>query len=365
MLWYLVGILGLLICWIFCFSSCVDSLKIKNKETTRKKINYTLPSDSIEFSYCTSSWKKSSFNYSENQYGQNVYRDKNNHLMYASINSLNELHTFDFQTNKHSYSKEITDENIDAYLIENERFNLIYENNLIVKDFKLRTLDSFIFNLPKIIQQNGIDFSMENKSNLFKVNNYFVLMYFVVDHRKVYRNSKLLFYYFNKDTAFFNNRMCKELENSFQYFRYPAVCSDGKFLIHSPRVLNCISKSNEIKTCLHKKIHLKDNYYLKIKPEDQYEMSRLKKYRFSTYYNKEILFLDGNYYLLQEFPSKITYFKEIPTYKHSLRLQKYNNNLEKIKSIIIKDNVYQTLFIEGNYFYVINFNLNKCYKYEI
>lgn len=356
---------GLLLFLIVLFTRCEDSeVKIKKSNIQKNDLKFATPTDSVVFNYNSKSWKKSNYEYIENLYGQNIFRDLNNHIIYASINSLNELHTFDFNTNKHHYSKQITKNKIDAFLIENDCINILVDNNLIVKDFKLRTIDSFAFKTPIIKLENGIDFSLENKSNLFKVNNYYVIMYYIVDHN-IYRNSKKLFYYFNRDTSFFNNQMCDELEHSFQYFRYPAICSDGGYLIHSPRVLNCISKSNESKTLIHKNISTNNNIYLKINHEDQYEISKLKKYRFRTYYNKELLWDKTNYYLIQEFPSNITYVKNIPTYKHSLKLIKFDSRLKRIKSIVIKDNVYNALLINEGMLYLFNFKKNRYYRYEI
>lgn len=357
---------GLLLFLIFLFTGCDGSQeKTKKNKIQNIELTFATPVDSVRFDYNVKSVKKSNFEYIENLNGQHVFRDAKKHIIYATINSLNELHTFDFTTNKHHYSNQITKKKIDAFLIENNCVNILAGNYLYVKDFSLKTIDSFAFKSPNIKQEHGIDFSIENRSNLYKVNNLYVLMYYIVDKNNVYRNSKKLFYYFNRDTSFFNNKMCNELENSFQYFRYPAISGDGKYLIHSPRVLNCISKSNNVSTIIHKKISSNDNVYLKINHDDQYEISKLKKYRFNTYYNKEILCSNENYFLLQEFPSKITYTRNIPTYKHSLKIIKYDNQLNELNSILIKDNLYNAMLVDGNFLYVFNLKKNKYYIYEI
>ncbi|MCO5259607.1 MAG: hypothetical protein M9916_05640 [Crocinitomicaceae bacterium] len=355
--------ISFLLILMYSLLGCNSNSNQRIKESD--KITYLHPVDSISFTYQSSSWKGNSSNYTENQYGQNMFIDSNNNFKYVSINSRNEIHVFDFGTNQHSYSEPITSSNLEAWLIDSNLIYLLYNDTLHIKDYDLNTIDAFAYKKPKIKLPHGIDFSVENNNSLFKVNDYYVLMYYVVDKNEWYRNTKYLFYYFNQDTSFFSNKVCEELETSFQYFRYPVIASDGFFLYHAPRVLNCISKSNELKTQNHSIIDNLKNNYLSLKHIDQYQISKLKKYRFSTDYNKEVFITTDYVYLLKEFPIDIHVENNIQIYNHNLELIKFDKNLKKISSYYIKDNVYYYAFMKEKKMYLFNFKKNKYYVYEI
>lgn len=207
-----------------------------------------------------------------------------------------------------------------------------------------------------------------NKFNLFKIKDYYVVMYYVVDkgvNNDLYRNTKKKFYYFNHDTAFFANKGCEHMDTTFQYFRYPAVFSDLEFIYHSPRVMNCISKSNEVKTLINSPIDTIHSNYLSIKIDDQYQISKLKKYRFSTDYNKEIIG-SGNYiYLLKEYAHEIFYQNNVRNYNRKIKVVKFDKDLNITSNYYINNNSYSVSYMKNNRLYLFNFKTNKCLIYEV
>lgn len=343
---------------------CKSSEKSKSNE-----INFNNPIDSIEFNYLSETLKKTNINYSENLYGDIVLKDSSNKFKYYSINSDNQLHIFDFSTNIHYYSKKICNYDIKGYMIDSSHIYLLYNDFFYIKDFNLNTLDSFKYPKPKINKKHDFDFSIENTSNIFKLKNYFVIMYYEVDNiskgQDLYKNTDKLFYFFNKDTSFFNGNNCNINDTTFQYFRYPAVASDGNYLYHAPRVMNCISKTNNISTIINSKIVTKKGNYLTCSFNDQFEISKLKKYRFSTDYNRNII-TDGDYvYLFTEIPLRIYEEQNVKKYDRILKLTKYNKNLKLMKTYFIKNKNYNYPFISNNKLYIINFDLNKIFIHGI
>lgn len=340
-----------------------------DNEVSKNILTYISPIDSTEFNYSSASRKDNHNDFSEIRFGQNLYLTSDKQMFYASINSDNELHTFNFKTTEHTYSKPICSSKIDAFKIDSSEIYLLYDSVFYVKDYQLNTLDSFVYTHPKIDQKHAIDFSSENNSNLFKIKNYFVLMYYVVDEKpdntNVYKNTEYLFYYFNRDTSFFASKGCPELATTFQYFRYPAVASDGEFLYHTPRVINCISKSDEHKTWINSPINKLKNNYLSINPEDQYQISKLKRYRFSTDYNRDLILTKNNIYLIKEIPSKIYYEQNVRMYETVLELKKFDKQLNLIKTTYIKDKIYSYALIKEGKLLLFNFYKNKYYTYEI
>jgi hypothetical protein len=360
-------LIGLLFTPIFIFLSCKEGSH--ESESSDQNLTYLAPVDSVDFAYSSPSWKRNTSNYLENRYGQNLYLTSDKKFLYASINSDNELHAFNSKTNEHTYSKQICSGRIDAFKIDSSLMYLLYNNMFYVKDHQLKTIDSFVYTPPVINQKHSIDFSIENNSNLFKIKNYFVLLYYVVDEKpddtEIYRNTEYLFYFFNRDTAFFANKQCQELSSSFQYFRYPVVASNDEYLYHTPRVMNCISKSSENKTLIHALIDTVKSNYLAIKPNDQYEISRLKKYRFSSDYNRDILLSNNCIYLIKEIPAKIYYKDNVRMYETVLELKKFDKQFNLVKSTYIKDHIYSYALIEGNKLLLFNFFKNKYFTYEI
>ncbi|WP_457618657.1 hypothetical protein [Lutibacter sp.] len=357
--------IGLLLILFFTLNSCTEKGKENSFKTKVSSIKYLTPIDSVDFVYKSPSWKGDSVNYYDNRYGYSLFLNMNNTFELVSINSNNELHRFNFKSNLHSYSKPICKNEILAFSIDSNYLSLLYNDTLYVKDFQLKNIDKFPFPKPNIQREHGIDFSIENNSNLFKINNYYVIMYYIVDEKGEYRSTKYLFYYFNKEEAFFSNKMCEELEKSFQYFRYPAIVTDNNFIYHAPRIMNCISKSNSSSTVKHNRIDEKKDGYLKLNPEDQYQISKLKKYRFTSFYNKCIMSSGENIYLLREFLYNSYFEKGVKKYNHDIELIVFNKNLEKQKSYFIKDNAYSFTFIKNNKLYFFNLNKNKYYSYEI
>ena len=348
----------------------IFSIQIGCKEKAENdQRSYLTPIDSLNFNYTSDSWRGDRSDYLEYRFGRNMFNDSNKTFLYISIDSDNRLHTFNFNTNTHTYSKQICNSKIDAFKIDRSFIYLLYDSIFYVKDYQLNTIDSFVYNPPNISQKHDIDFSVENNSNLFKIKDYFVLMYYVIDEKpdgtNIYRNTDSLFYYFNRDTAFFANKTCPEADTTFQYFRYPVVANDFEYLYHTPRVMNCISKSIELKTLINTSIDTLKNNYLTLKHEDQYEISKLKTYRFSTHYNRDIIASKNYIYLIKEIPSKIYYVNNVRTYDHLLELKKFDKHLNIINTFYIKDKVYSYAFIEGNKLYLFNFNKSKCLKYEI
>ncbi|MDR0801172.1 hypothetical protein [Fluviicola sp.] len=359
------GLLALLIA--IALTACKENGESNNKGAI-SGIPYISAIDSVSFNYQSPSWKGGGHDYSDDQFGRYISVDSNNHFRYISINSYNELHTYDFSTHVHTYSRPVCKAKIEAFKIDSSLIYLLYNDTLFVKDFQLNTVDSFTYKRPNILQKHGIDYDSENSSNLFKVNNYYVLMYFVVykigDHEE-YRNSKYLFHYFNKDTSFFANKVCNELDTSSIYFRYPAVTSDGQFLYHAPRMKNCISKSNELKTLLHVSIDKTKNNYLPFHHGDQFQISVLKKLRFSSDYNKDILISGNHVILLREFLKESYYKNNIQNYNLDTEIIIFNKDLKKIRSYFIKDNGDFYSLVKNNKLYLFNVFRNKYYVYEI
>lgn len=358
---FLIGVLFLSI--FFLISGC-DKNKIIDKERT-----FLTPIDSIHFNYSSDSWKGINSNYSENRYGRKLMLDSNNNFWYFSIDSENQLHKFNFGTNKHSYSKKICNYKIEAYKLDTSLIYLLFDNKLVIKDYHLNTIDSFVYLAPTINKKHGIDFDLENSHSIFKVKNYLALLYYVVDTMSdgtnFYRMSDPLFYFFNRDTAFFASNGCYKTDTSFQYFRYPNVISDQEYLYHAPKVMNCISKSNEISTLLNVQIDTIRNNYLSINHSDQYQISKLKKYRFSSDYNREIKVSENFIYLLKEIPSKIYYEDKVRKYEHFLEISKFNKQLKLIETLNIKDKFYSFSFIKNKKLYLFDIYKNKCLIYEI
>jgi hypothetical protein len=360
-------LIGLLFALIFILPSCKEN--VGDKETAEKDLTYLAPADSVDFVYSSPSWKRNTSNYLENRFGQSLLLNFDSKFLYESINSENELHTFNSQTNEHTYSRPICSGKIDAFKLDSSYIYLLCNGVFYVKDHQLNTIDSFIYTPPVLKGKHDVDFSVENNSNLFKIKDYFVLLYYIVDEKpdntEIYRNTDYLFYFFNRDTAFFANKQCQDLDSSFQYFRYPVVASDREFLYHTPRVMNCISKSSGNRTLIHAPIDTLQSNYLNIKPNDQYQISKLKKYRFSSDYNRDILLSGDFVYLVREIPARIYYKDNVRMYETVLELKKFDKQLHLINTTHIKDHIYSYGLIEGSKLFLFNFFKNKYFIYEI
>lgn len=354
--------IGLLFIILAIQTGCKENINTDQK-------SYLSPVDSLAFNYTSASWRGNDPNYSDYRFGKHMFIDSSRTFVYVTIDSDKQLHTYNFKTSMHTYSKQICSSNIDAFKIDSSLVYLVFDGTFYVKDYQLNTIDSFPYASPNITQKHDIDFSIENNSNLFRIGNYYALMYYVVDEKpdgtNLYRNSDRLFYYFNRDTAFFANKTCPEADTTFQYFRYPAVTNDSEHIYHAPRVLNCISRSNWDGTSINTSIDTSKNNYLTIRADEQYEISKLRTYRFSTDYNRDLI-ASGNYiYLIKEFPNKIYYENNVRTYDHILEVKKFDKQLKVIKTFYIKDNSYSFAFIEDNKLYLFNLDKNKCLVYEI
>ncbi len=357
-------IIGVLFSSVFILVGCNE-----DKELSNDKMIFLTPVDSLNFNYASDSWKKSNPDYSENRYGYAIFLDTNDAFCYVSIDSDNQLHKFNFKTNIHSYSEKICTEKIEAYKLDSTSIYLLYNNTFYIKNYQLKTIDSFKYQSPIINKKHAIDFSVENSANLFKVKDYFALMYYVVDEMpdgtNLYRNSDYLFYFFNRDTAFFASKGCQELDTSFQYFRYPAITSDSEYLYHSPRVMNCISKSNNVSTIINSKIDTIRKNYLSINHSDQYKISKLKKYRFSTDYNRDLI-LSGKYlYLIKEILDKIYYKDNVRKYEHVLEIKKFDKQLKHIRTFYIQDKIYSFAYIKEEKLYLFDIYKNKALIYDL
>jgi len=365
---FLIGVLFVSLLFLF---GCNEVKKTGNElNFLKEEKSFLAPFDSLSYNYSSDSWKGKLANYSENRYGQMLTLDSGNNFCYLSIDTDNELHRFNFSTNEHSYSSKICNSTIQAYKIDSSLIYLLYDDILFIKNFQLNTIDSFSYKHPVIDQQHGIDFTLENNSNLFKMKDYFALMYYVVDELPdgsgLFKNSENLFYFFNKDTSFFSGEGCEKLQDSvFQYFRYPTVTNDNGSIYHAPRVLNCISKTSEVSTIINSEIDAKTNNYLTINHLDQYEISKLKKYRFSTDYNREIINSGAYIYLIKETPDKIYYENGVRKYKHSLELRKFDMELNFIKTYYIQNKFYSFTYIDNDKLYLFDIYNNNAIIYEL
>lgn len=352
-------IIGVLLA-IFFFSCSNESFDEEKYELLLDDIIYLKPVDSLFFDFDSETRDLVNYydnNYVENRYGYHLFVDSNEIFNYVSIDSYNRLHIFNFKTYVHSYSEPICNCNIDAYKIDSEYLYVLCDSIFYIKDYNLKTLDYFSYKTPYLEEINSIDFSVENESNLYKINEYFVVMYYVVneieDGSKLYSNTNKLFYFFNRDTSFFASEGCKEHLSSFHYFRFPAVASDGEYLYHTHRVMNCISKSNEIATIINAEIEENDNY-LSLEFSDQYEMSKLKKYRYSTDYNRNLYFSNEFVYLIKEIPVKIYYEDDIRKYELALKVIKFDKELTKIHTAYISERIYSFAYISDEKLFLFN-----------
>jgi len=354
--------IGLLFLFLINATSCQQG---SESESKRVEFAYDLPVDSGSFNYDDRSGNETDRDYVENRFGRGIFK-VNNHFVYKSIDSENRLHSFDFSTNTHSYSKKICNSKIDGFKIENERIYLLYDSIFFVKDHLLNTIDSFPFPSPIIDGKHSIDFSMENGSNIIKNKDFFGVVYYQVDPISGnYGNTEKIFYLFNKDTAFFVGQNCQEVDTTFQYFRYPCVAEEEQFIYFSPKIGNCISRvgvqGNEISA----KIDSSSSRYLTLNSEDQYQISRLKKYRLSSDYNRRIILSNDYVFLLKEF-KKRSYVKDnIMQYERDLILKKFDKNLNAKGSIYIKNTPFSNIYLEGNTLYLFSFLKQKFYVYEV
>lgn len=360
-------IVGALYSLTLVMNSCTNH--VDNTVNVNDNLTFLLPKDSMFFDYSNETRKNTDLDYFESRYGYYVSIDENNNFVYLSIDSDNQLHKFESKTNTHSYTKKIWSDKIDAYKIDNEQVYLLYNDVFHIKNYQLQTLDSFPYKSPSINQRHSIDFSGENNSNLFKVGDYYALMYYVVDDMpdgsSLYRNHEKLFYFFNRDTAFFGGNDCIEFKNSFQYFRFPAITSDNQSIFHAPRVLNCISKTNHTSTKINSKIDYEENNYLSFEHSDQYEISKLKNYRLGSHYNRDLLVSGDNIYLIREIPQKIYFEEGVKKYKHIIEIRKYDKELNHIESYYIENNVYSLISIKNGRVFLFDFEKNKTLIYEL
>lgn len=352
---------------IFVFSQCelTQTTNVNNKIEKKKFIN---PIDSISFNYKLD--EEFSDIYYDERYGKIILIDSTNGFIFKSINSNNQLHEFDFKANKHSFSKSITNNSIKAYKLDTNLFYLLVDSIFYIKDYDLKTIDSFVYHPPVIINRHDIDFSIEDKSNLFKIKDFFVTIYYEVDKTQkgddLYKNTDELFYFFNKDTSFFYGKNClNENDTLFQYYRFPNVVSDNNYLYHTPKILNCISKTGAKSTMISKQIDSLKNNYLSLNYEDQFEISKLKKYRFTTYYNKELITNNNYLYLLREVLDSVYYVKGIREYNRSIEIIKFDKNLNKLNSFYVKIQYYNYALVINDKIYFFNFDKNIIYVYKI
>ncbi len=237
-----------------------------------------------------------------------------------------------------------------------------------IKDFQLNTVDSFPYIQPHIIQTHGFEFNVPNNNNLFKIDNYYAVTYYIVEKvsgsEDIYKTTDRIFYYFNRDTAFFENDACYDLDTSFQYFRELAIASDGEFLFHAPTVLNCISKSNQNGTILHNRISETHNY-LSFHPEDIYQISKMKEYRFSTDFN-EIILVDGSYiYLIKGIAHKIYTKNNVKKYDRCFEVIKMDKELNVVDKKYINKQYLTYVYIDNGILYLFELKKGKCYLYEV
>lgn len=165
---------------------------------------------------------------------------------YVVINVNWEFYLYDFVMNVYIYFKLVCYGDIDVYVFDLFYIYFICDNFFYIKDFVLKIIDLFFYWKFVIKWKYNIDFSIENLVNLFKVKDYFVVMYYVVDEIDEYWNMKYLFYYFNCNIVFFVDKMCSEFDILFQYFCYLVVVVGDGFIYYFLRVMNCVLKFDEI-----------------------------------------------------------------------------------------------------------------------
>lgn len=350
---------------IFLFCCSCENRGVVQNDTE----SYLKPLDTLFFNY-SSNTDKSGSEYLDNRYGYRIVGLPDGSFKYYSIDSDNQFHEFDFKTSTHTYSENRFQGEIDAYLIDTTEVYLLSGNWLYVLDYQLTIIDSFFYSTPHVPHEKyGIDFSLESGSNLYRVDDYFVLLYYVVDELEdgtgLYRNTDSLFYFFNADTAFFTGRGCAERDTAFQYFRYPCIAVNNGFIFHSPKMLNCIAKSDENSTILSRKIDTVRKNYLSFRHSDQYQMSKLKRYRFSSDYNRELVIDQGRMFLFTQIPEKIYYKENVRKYEHIFQLNEFDENLVLKKTSYIKHDSYSFSYLNDDTLYLFNKFKNRAVLYEL
>lgn len=339
----------------------------QNQQNTRI-IDYLEPIDSVLIKGFNDTTIMA-LNSNPNRYGEFLFRDSNDCFVYRSLNSNNQLHMYNICTNVHDYSERLFDNEINAALLDTHFMYVLTENQFYQMDYQLKIIDSFFFKQPKINLNHGIDFDFENHSNLFKVNEYFVVMYYEIvdksDGTKIYQNTNPIFYYFNKDTAFFASNSPSLKDSSFQYFRYPAIASDQNHLYHIERMNNHLLKSNQTEVSERTIIDSVQSNYWSMKHEDQYNLSKMKKIRFSTHYNRQVLAGKEHVLVATEYPSKIANVDGIRTYNHDIILRFYDKSLNRLKSYRIRDNAISYIYYSRSLLYIFNFHKQKYYVYKV
>lgn len=360
--WNCSGVLFLLILTMF---SC-NQISERSSGSESGQINFVTPVDSGGFEFSSPSLKTEDVNYSDNRYGSEFFIDKTGNLAYFSIDSEKEIHRYNIGGSEHSYSEKIIEGEIEGFRIEDSTIYILADSIFYVKNHGLQTLDSFNYLPPKIENKYGIDFSTEVGFNLFKVQDFYGIIYYEVDSETgVYGTTDSLFYLFNADTAFFTGHLCPSIATSFQYFRYPCLDVDNEFIYHAPKVGNCISKTRIGGETLTKSITDDSNRYLDLKVEDQYQISLLKKYRYTTDYNRKIMVNDDNIFLVKEFLIDAYQENKITKYNRGIEVVKFDKDLSLVKTYRLDVPSFSHAVLDGNKLIILSLYREKFYVYEV
>lgn len=349
---------------LLVFISVILGCGYKN---SNRILNYSQPIDSFFFNFTEEDLQinKESFTI-----GKNIKMLNDTSFIYYELKNPFGLHSFSSIENKHTYINFRNQLNVVASMINDSEISVLTDSFLYKFDLNFNIIDSFKYRKPIVDNVNGIDWS-DDEANLFKIGNFYSVVYYRVTDEGEYRNTTKQFYLFNKDTAFFTGQECNCIQREYHYYRYPVVVTDENCLYYSPSLHNCISKisSNINSVPFHHSIKQSNTNYLKFDKEYIYSLSKHEKMRFTTDFNFKMLCDNKNIYLIKEFTREILVDKnKIQTYKKGLDIINLDKNLNFIRSSYIDLDsklYYGRIKLHNNKLYFFNFEKNKCYVFKV
>lgn len=360
---------GLFICFIFLIMGCDSN---ENEVILDRNISskyFLEPIDSVKFHSNFDSLRSENKSFLDHRYGYSILMDSNNLFNLTSINSNNEVVRYNFNSGNITNFGKTTNFDIEAFKIDKDEILLMYNDSLHVVDFELSSIKSIRFPKANIKRKHDIDFSMENRSNVFEYKNNYFLLYYIVNENnegeEIYANTDPLLYFFDADTSYFTGSLENDTMFLFQYFRYPVINTDSSYIYFSSRVSNSLTMADEngnIKTI---QIDETDNKYLPFEYRDQYQISKIKKYRFSSAYNKEILINSKHLFLIREIPTKIYINEGIKEYETKLEVIVYDKELNRLKNFFIDKSSYSYITLKEEKLYLFNLLKQKYYEFEV
>lgn len=348
---------------LLVFISIILGCEYKN---SKRILNYSQPIDSLMFNFTEGNIQINKENFT---IGKNINFVNDTEFVYNELTDPIGLHSFSSIDNKHSYINFRNKLNVIATMINDSEISVLTDSFLYRFDLTFNIFDSFKYKKPVINYVNGVDWS-NDETNLFKIGNFYTVIYYKVTDDGEYRNTPEQFYLFNKDTAFFSGQECNCIKNEYNYYRYPVAVTDENYLYYSPSLHNCISRinSNFNSAPLHHSIKTSKTNYLMFDKEFIYSLSKHEEMRFTTDFNFKMFCDNSSIYLLKEFTSDILIDKNnIKKYNRGLEVIKLDKNFNFIKSTYIDLSTklyYGRVKLHNNKIYFFNLEKNKCYVFK-